>query len=252
MIRYHGTPITGVDNPIMALQGRHACVSFAHPGQIEVVAEVCQDFILDNGAFSAWKSGHELDLDGFAGWCENWVRHPGCAWVLMPDVIDGTEEDNRIMRAQWFNSVSRGVYARSVPVWHLNESLELLTELVHTHDRVALGSSGEYAVIGTQPWWCRMAEAMTVACDDEGRPKARLHGLRMLDNTVTSHFPLASADSCNAAMNIGVDRAWSGPYAPRSRKMRALILMERIEAHATASRWCGTGGGAMRNAELFG
>ena len=97
-----------------------------------------------------------------------------------------------------------------------------------------------------------MAEAMDVMCDGAGIPRTKLHGLRMLDPTVFSHFPFSSADSTNVARNIGIDQAWNGPYAPKSRYMRALILMDRIESHAAAARWGGSGVGAMKNAELFG
>jgi hypothetical protein len=252
MIHYHGLPMTGHGDPILAMQARHACVSFAHPDQIDAAAELCQSFILDNGAFSAWKGGNVLDLDGFAKWATKWHRHPGCDWLLMPDVIDGTDEENRVMRATWRNAVPLSVWSVSVPVWHLNERLDTLDELVATYPRVAFGSSGQYATIGTTSWWQRMAEAMEVACDEDGFPRARLHGLRMLDPTVFSHFPFSSADSTNVARNCGIDKAWNGPYAPRSRRMRALIMMERIEAHASASRWVGSGVGASKNHELFG
>lgn len=83
-----------------------------------------------------------------------------------------------------------------------------------------------------------MAEAMGAACDDDGRPRAKLHGLRMLDPRVFSCFPFSSADSTNVARNIGIDQAWaSNAYAPASQYTRALVLMERIERHASASRW---------------
>lgn len=252
MIHYHGVPITGTADPVLALQARHACVSFAHPDQIETVAELCQSFILDNGAFSAWKSGSAFDLEGFAGWVNKWHQHPSFDWYLMPDVIDGTAEDNIVMRSHWFATVGTKIWQKGVPVWHLNEPLEVLNEFVNNFSRVAFGSSGDFTQIGTGSWWQRMAEAMDVACDADGRPKAKLHGLRMLDPTVFSHFPFSSADSTNVARNIGIDKRWDGAYSPRSRKMRALIMMERIEAHASASRWCGSGGGAGKNEELFG
>lgn len=91
---------------------------------------------------------------------------------------------------------------------------------------------------------------MRVVTDDAGRPITKLHGLRMLDPTVFSHFPFSSADSTNVARNIGIDSAWTGPYAPRSRYTRALIMMERIELHASAARWSGEGAG--KNQDLFG
>lgn len=252
MIKYHGIPITGEGNPILALQGRHACVSFAHANQIEMAAELCQSFIIDNGAFTSWTQGKTFDIDGFAHFVERWHRHPGLDWYLMPDVIDGTDDDNAKMRAHWFRLVGSQIWQKGVPVWHLNESLTTLEALVNGFRRIAIGSSGAYAQIGTNAWWQRMAEAMEVACDSDGYPKAKLHGLRMLDPTVFSHFPFASADSTNVARNCGLDTRWNGPYAPRSRKMRALILMERIEAHAAANRWNGSGVGAAQNGELFG
>ncbi len=69
-------------------------ISFAHPDQLPTIADVCQSFVLDNGAFSAWKSGKPLDIPGYIEWCWQWSRHPGFDWCLIPDVIDGTTEDN--------------------------------------------------------------------------------------------------------------------------------------------------------------
>lgn len=252
MIKYHGVPITGESDPIFSLQGKHACVSFANHEQVELVAELCQSFIIDNGAFSAWKSNKPFDIDGFAAFIEKWHRHPGMDWYLMPDVIDGTDEENIQMQAKWFAMVGADIWRKGVPVWHLNESFQTLKVMSNTFKRVAFGSAGAYAQIGSASWWNRMAEAMHVVCDSDGYPRLKLHGLRMLDPTVFSHFPFSSADSTNVARNCGLDTKWNGPYAPRSRRMRAAIMIERIEAHAAANRWAGSGFGASQNLELFG
>ena len=53
MIHYHGTPMTPTADMVQAFKGRHAMVSFEHPAQIEIAAEICQSIALDNGAFSA-------------------------------------------------------------------------------------------------------------------------------------------------------------------------------------------------------
>lgn len=238
MIHYHGTPITPSSVATAILRARHACVSFAHPGDVELAAEVCQSFILDNGAFSLWKVGGVVDVEAYAEWVRFWSRHPGFDWCLIPDVIDGDEAANDVMLARWQQT---GLWAFGVPVWHLHESLERLARLCHAFPRVALGSSGDYATVGDAVWWARMGEAMSVACDEEGRPLTKLHGLRMLNPTVFSQLPLSSADSTNVARNIGIDGAWDrAPYAPRSKKVRALILADRIEHHASAARWTGT------------
>jgi hypothetical protein len=244
MIHYHGTPFSGSEQSHIALRAKHACVSFASSSCLPVVAELCQSFILDNGAFSAWKRGTTMDVDAFRTWSSYWSRHPGCDWFLIPDVIDGCEKENDELLDGWGPC--------GVPVWHMHESFDRLDRLVTDFQRVALGSSGEFATVGNRSWWTRMTKAMQVACDSGGIPRAKLHGLRMLDPTVFSHLPLSSADSTNVARNIGIDSAWDrAPYAPKSRQTRALLIMERIESHASASRWCDTRG-SNGNLELFG
>ena len=139
----------------------------------------------------------------------------------------------------------------AVPVWQMDESLDALQAFSVCHKKIALGSAGDYAQIGTDKWWHRMAEAMEVLCDDQGRPKCKLHGLRMLDNKITSRLPLSSADSTNVGRNIGIDKAWdNAPYAPASKQTRALIMMERIEKQSSASRWVDQGYNKP-NFELF-
>lgn len=249
MIHYHGAPVTPTSAAIALFQRRHACVSFAHPDQLSLVAEVCQSFMLDNGAFTVWKQGGTLDFDGYVEWVREWRRHPGFDFALIPDAIDGSERDNIGLLSKWRES---GLWEYGVPVWHMHESLEHLQYLAKAHPRVALGSSGVYATVGTTDWWARMAEAMDALCDDRGRPPCKLHGLRMLNPTIFSQLPLSSADSTNVARNIGIDAAWDrAAYAPRSKSVRALVIADRIEHHASAATWQRTRGTDM-NLELFG
>lgn len=250
MIHYHGTPITPRSVAVDVLAGRHAMVSYAHPEQMKIAAEVCQSFALDNGAFSIWKSGHgSVNTELYADWVRCWMRHPGFDWCLIPDVIDGTEKDNDDMIARWPLAMWHGI---GVPVWHMHESIARLDRLCRTFPRVALGSSGQWATVGTDSWWERMGEAMDCICDSEGNPPCKLHGLRMLSPTVFSHLPLSSADSTNVARNIGIDSAWRGTYLPSSKGDRARILTNRIEAHASAARWNRASRGVQENKQLLG
>lgn len=251
MIHYHGTPFSGRDGTgVRCLQARHAMVSFYDTQPLPLVAELCQSFTLDNGAFSAWTNGKEFDVEGFASWVMEWYRHPGFDWYIMPDVIDGADEENAAMRERWRSMVPGQVWDLGVPVWHLHEKLSTLDYLSRDYGRIAFGSSGDFAEVGTVAWWQRMSEAMDAVCD-KGYPRCRLHGLRMLDPTIFSQFPFASADSTNVARNCGMDTAWNGPYAPPNKYTRAMVMMERIEQHASAARWCKTMGG-QKNFELFG
>ena len=231
MIHYHGGPITPLAVADTVWRGRHAFISWENPDQLPLAAEVCQSFALDNGAYSAWSSGKSLDVEGYAAWVQEWMRHPGFDWCVIPDVIDGTEQDNVGMIAQWREL---GVpFAVSVPVWHLHESLERLQFMAAAWPRIALGSSGAFATVGSSAWWGRMREAMAAVCDRHGRPMAKLHGLRMLDPAVFQHLPLASADSTNIARNH--DRE-SHRYR-LTNSQAALVMAGRIEANQGAARW---------------
>lgn len=234
MIHFHGTPIGGSRQDVARfLSGRHALVPFPRQDDIGVVADVCQSFVFDNGAFSVWKRGAELDVSGYKAWVNDWRNYPGFEWALVPDVIDGDEAENDAMIADWQES---GLSQYGVPVWHMHESIERLTQLATNWRTVALGSSGAYATPGTAQWWQRIAQAMHAICDEFGRPMCKLHGLRMLDPEIFGRLPLSSADSTNAAVNCG-SRARFGMYVPPTSSQRAAVIADRIEAHNSAHIW---------------
>jgi hypothetical protein len=225
VIHYHGGPITPETCAYRVWHGGHAFVSFAHPDQIKLAAAICQTFALDNGAFSFWRKGQAVDWPGYYGWCDQWLAHPACDWAIIPDVIEGTEDENDALIGEWpFGRV------RGVPVWHLNESPERLVRLAADWPRVALGSAAEWDV--SRPTKCleRLYSVLPAICRD-GRPLVKLHGLRMLSSQIVTAVPLASADSTNAAQNLGIDAKWSGGYQPATKETRAMVLRERIESY---------------------
>jgi hypothetical protein len=246
VIHYHGLPMTPLADMIRAMKARHAMVSFEDYRQIEEACEICQSVVLDNGAFSAWKAKRKYDFAGYQAWAAKWIRHPAVEWVIIPDVIDGDGDDNDEQLANW--ALPGEV---SVPVYHLHESMDRLERLT-AYPRVALGSSGAYSEPGSPKWWSRMAEVMEVLCDADGMPRVKIHGLRMLDPVIFAHLPFSSADSCNVARNIGLDQAWNSPYCPKSKWARALVMMDRIEHHASARCWTGKSAGVQQNMELLG
>ncbi|ANP62352.1 TPA: hypothetical protein SH495_000267 [Pseudomonas aeruginosa] len=231
MIHYHGTPCSGPRAEAYPfLAGRHALVSFESPDELAAVADACQSFVFDNGAFSVWQRGGTLDVDGYIRWVDDWHRHPGFDWALIPDVINGDEVANDLLLDQWPRNLP------GVPVWHMHESLDRLLELASNWRTVAIGSSGQWKSPGTQPWWRRIGAAMDAICDDAGRPICKLHGLRMLDPSIFSQLPLASADSTNAAVNGG-NVARFGMYPAPTAALRAAVIADRIEAYNSAPIW---------------
>lgn len=69
MSPYHGLPITPATAAARAISGGHAFVSFRYPDQLGLVLDVAQSFAVDNGAFSAWRSGQSItDWSLFYEW----------------------------------------------------------------------------------------------------------------------------------------------------------------------------------------
>lgn len=236
MIHYHGLPITPATAALRAINGGHAFISFRHPDQLTLALDAAQSFAVDNGAFSAWKSGNPIeDWTLFYEWVGELHRYPAFDFAVIPDVIDGNENDNDELLEQWpWIKVAPHIGA---PVWHMHESLDRLNRLVSNWPRICLGSSGDFAQIGTSKWWTRMAEAMNVICDKQGRPCVKIHGLRMLNPGVYTKFPFASADSTNIGQNIGIDSAWRGTYTPPTKESRAALMRERIESFQSPMFW---------------
>lgn len=231
LIHYHGTPCSGSrQDTARFLSGRHAMVPFPNPDDLGAALDVCSSVVLDNGAFTVWKQGGKLDVVGYGQWVGTLRHHPAFDWAVIPDVIDGDEDDNNRLIAEW-------PYGRDgIPVWHLHESLDRLRWLAGCWPRVALGSSGKWAGPGTAPWWRRMSEAMNAIDIGEGRPMCRLHGLRMLAVDIFTRLPLASADSTNAARNSNLVGRF-GSYPPPTQAQRMAVIADRIECHQSAARW---------------
>ena len=237
MIHYHGLPITPATACTRALSSGHAFVSYPNRDQLPIAVEVCQSLALDNGAFPAWKAGKPVqDWRPFYEWAAQCKLLPMCDFAVIPDVIDGGEEDNDALLAEWPLPKWFGA-----PVWHMHESLDRLERLASSFPRICIGSSGEFATVGTAAWWGQMARALRVLCDDEGRPMCKLHGLRMLNPEIFSRLPLSSADSTNIGQNIGKDVNWRTgvylPVGPEIKDWRALAMRNRIESQNAPACW---------------
>lgn len=229
MIHYHGGPITPDTCALKVWTARHAFVSFAATQQMDLAAQVTQSFALDNGAFSFWKTGQEVRWDDYYQWVGIWRTHPGFDFAVVPDVIEGSEEENDALAAEWPYPRHQGAV-----VWHINETFERLQRLAEQWPRVCIGSSGEWDVNRPKKFLSRAIPAIASICGPDGRPNCKLHGLRMLNPVIFSELPLSSADSTNVARNVGIDSRWRGTYQPKSKETRAIILTERIEAFNSA------------------
>lgn len=191
MIHYHGTPITPL-TALYEMSGRHFCVSHIRPDDVKRCHEIGQSVMLDNGAFSKWKSGKETDWPAYYEWCDKWLDHP-TTWAVIPDCIDaGTQEQDALIR-EWPHG------HRGAPVWHMDESIDRLLALVDEWPRVCIGSTDEYAAV-LSPAWCRRIDK---AWNEITRRNVRTPWVHMLRGMQLSgrHWPFASVDSTDIAQN---------------------------------------------------
>ena len=239
MIHYHGTPIGGSrQDAARFLVGRHAMVSFYRPDDLPIVTEVCQSFALDNGAFSHWKSGKgDIDYDSYKEWVVGFMFHPGFDFAIIPDKIDGTEEENTALIHRWLDD---GLGQWGAPVWHMHESLDMLQQLCGAWRIVCIGSSGQWSYPGSKKWWERINEAMKAACSRDGKPLCKLHGLRMMDPRIFTKLPFSSADSTNAAVNQGSANGF-GIYRPATAAQRSAVIADRVEMYSSSPIYTNVG-----------
>jgi hypothetical protein len=174
--------------------------------------------MLDNGAFSAKTRGLPFDINGFYEWVEPLLAHPH--WAVVPDVIDGTVEQQKEMVKTWPFRKEFGI-----PVWHLGMPISYLLELSDIWGRVCFGSSGEYWQIGTPKWSGKMDEAFNVLTKTFGK-LPWIHGLRMLGLSA-GPWPLASADSTNVALHHAEGVICAGCMAKRIDSINPPSLWEQ-------------------------
>ena len=187
--------------------GKHFCVSYARPDDLKRCLRIGQSLMLDNGAFSAKTRGLPFDRDGFYAWVEPLLAHPH--WAVVPDVIDGSIDEQREMVKSWPFRKDMGI-----PVWHLGLSISYLIELCDAWGRVCFGSAGEFWQIGTTKWCHRMDEAFNALVNTYGRQIPWVHGMRMLGQS-SGPWPLASADSTNVALHHAEHLECAGCMAKR-------------------------------------
>jgi hypothetical protein len=191
VIHYHGTPITPREK-LLALPGRHFCVSFATPRDLAPCLEIGASVMGDNGAFTVHTRGGVLDVPGYYRWLAPWLRHPH--WAVVPDVIGGDTDAQRRLARTWAFDRSLGA-----PVWHLHRCFDYLRELADSWPRICFGSSAEFWNPRTDAWRRRVDDAFNVLARRGHIPW--VHMLRAMGEASRGPWPFASADSTNVAQN---------------------------------------------------
>jgi len=192
VIHYHGTPLTPRAK-LYKMAGKHFCVSFAHPHDSEVCMQIGQSVMWDNGAFTTFTQGKEFDTKKFYDWVHPRLGHPH--WAVIPDVIDGTLEQQKERLKDWPFSADF-----AAPVWHLGLPTDYLLELADSYPKICFGSSGQFWQVGSPAWEKRCDKAF----DALAKYRIHLPWIHMLRGLAQAgkRWPFASADSVNVARNF--------------------------------------------------
>ena len=113
---------------------------------------------------------------------------------MVPDVIDGDEQDNLTLAKEWPHREDCAAV-----VWHLSESMDHLLRLWDLgFGKIAFGSSGKYWKIGTPEWERRIDEAFNTLANHG--PLPWVHMMRGL-SMGGKQWPFSSADSTNVTLH---------------------------------------------------
>ena len=216
-LHYHGTPISPVA-ALYELRGRCFCVSHMRPVDVRRCHDIGQSVMLDNGAFSKWKSGTPTHWLVYYAWCDLWLDY-STTWAILPDVIGVPSQEQDGLLNEWPHE-----RRQSAPVWHMDEPIVRLSRLFDSGwSRVCMGSTAEYAVILSEPWERRMDEAWNALAQTFGRTPA-IHMLRGMQCSGL-RWPFASVDSTDIAQNH-----WRPQNTPRG-------MADRRDGSQCPGRW---------------
>jgi hypothetical protein len=216
-IHYHGDPKR--EDVIVDLRGRCFCASFAAPARTALMHKHGQSVMLDNGAFSKWKSGWKgADWRAYYKWVDRWLDCPS-TWAVIPDVIDGPVPAQDALIYEWPFGNS------GAPVWHVNEPLHRLERLCDHWPLVCVGSAGRYKRVLSRNWQIRMDRAFNRLASNGRIP--RLHMMRG-QALLGERWPFYSVDSSVVARNH---------WRTANKLGDAAEMVARLDAKQCALEW---------------
>jgi hypothetical protein len=201
----HGTPITPKRH-LEQLRGESFCVSYAYPEQLHDVGPLVPEtgiLLLDNGAFTTWKQGHEFDEQGFWDWANAAQDLYPNAVAVIPDKIAGTEAENLMLASRAIRGGLARYPERTMFVWHTADSMEQLKTAALLFNFIAIGSCEEHDIQKHWPEFYARARKASAFIDGVELATGRRPWVHVMRGLGKFHkFPrFDSADSSNVARN---------------------------------------------------
>jgi len=141
-----------------------------------------RDWVLDSGAFSAWKSGTTINLQQYINTCrELQKRDPTLTEVFALDVIGDWKGTLQNTEEMW----KQGIEA--IPTFHFGEPEDALIEIAKTYPKIAIG--GIAGIPGT-----KARKRWIGQCFARVWPK-KIHGFAVGADDLIMSFPFHSVDA---------------------------------------------------------
>lgn len=142
---------------------------------------VYRDWVMDSGAFSAWRSGVSIDLDEYIETCKELLaKDPKLTEVYSLDVIGDWRAGMKNLEYMH----SKGVFA--LPTYHIGEPESLLMTLARDYPKIALGGVANVRGKAKHQW--------IQQCFGRIWPK-KVHGFAVTTETDVMAAPWHSVDS---------------------------------------------------------
>lgn len=142
-----------------------------------------RDWVLDSGAFSAWKSGTEIDLQKYIDTCAKLIEEDSTLTeVFALDVIGDWEGTARNTEEMWRQGIP------AIPAFHPGEPEDALMEMAKTYPKIALGG-----IVGLHK---KEKKRWVGQCFARVWPK-KIHGFGVGSEELVMAFPFHSVDATN-------------------------------------------------------
>lgn len=156
-------------------------------------------FMLDSGAFSAWASGKEIDLDHYCAFIRAHAEY--LDYYVCLDVIPGAfgrtpspEEVEVSAQKSWDNLIyMQREGLDPVPVFHMGEQFKWLRRMVdHGCPYIGISPANDRTTSAKRVWLDRVFNEIT---DADGKPFVKTHAFGVTAIDLLTRYPWYSADS---------------------------------------------------------
>jgi len=156
------------------------------------------DWFLDSGAFSAWSQKKKINIEEYA----DFILKNKSEFDVYAN-LDSIGDPLQTQTNQEYLE-SRGL--NPLPVYHYNEPLPILHNLIAKYEYIALGGMVPISTKDLEEW---LKEVFKYICNEEGHPKIKVHGFGMTTLSLIERYPWYSIDSTSPIMGAAMGRVYT-------------------------------------------